>query len=105
MVRECPKCHLINPPTAVHCDCGYEFETGRVVRQGQPRRELGLFQSLWVARLGAVGLFIALVGVVLLMMELTGKEPDGWGVVRSIGIIAVAGCLLAYATWRSNRSA
>lgn len=103
MVLECPKCRLINPPTALQCDCGYEFATGQVVRQGGPRRNLGFFQSLWVARLGAIGLFIALVGVVLLLMELTSKEPDGWGVVRSLGIIAVAGGLLGYAIWRSNR--
>jgi hypothetical protein len=31
MVRECPNCGLVNPPTAPRCDCGYEFESGRVV--------------------------------------------------------------------------
>ena len=24
-VRECPSCGLINPPTAVYCDCGWNF--------------------------------------------------------------------------------
>jgi hypothetical protein len=30
MVRECPKCGTVSPPTAEQCDCGYEFATGRV---------------------------------------------------------------------------
>jgi hypothetical protein len=38
MVRECPKCGLINPPTAEQCDCGYEFATGRVTGLRAPRR-------------------------------------------------------------------
>src|SRR5262245_39316683 len=37
MVRECPKCGLISPPTAEQCDCGYEFATGRVTAPPVPR--------------------------------------------------------------------
>ena len=22
---DCPNCHLLNPPTAMRCDCGYDF--------------------------------------------------------------------------------
>ena len=28
----CPRCKLVNPPTAKRCDCGYDFETRTVER-------------------------------------------------------------------------
>src|SRR5258708_38376884 len=28
----CPRCGLVNPPTAKRCDCGYDFETKTVER-------------------------------------------------------------------------
>jgi hypothetical protein len=28
MTKDCPRCKLVNPPTATRCDCGYDFATG-----------------------------------------------------------------------------
>ena len=30
-VKDCPACGLVNPPTAVLCDCGWDFGAGRRV--------------------------------------------------------------------------
>ena len=27
---KCPNCGLINPESALHCDCGYNFESSRI---------------------------------------------------------------------------
>lgn len=28
--RKCPRCHLINPETALRCNCGFDFASGRI---------------------------------------------------------------------------
>ncbi len=38
----CPKCHLVNPDSALRCDCGYDFESGTV-------RESYLRSKNWAA--------------------------------------------------------
>jgi hypothetical protein len=43
----CPNCELVNPPTSIRCDCGYDFQTHRIEKPyvlpsvGQPRTRWG----------------------------------------------------------------
>ena len=35
MSKQCPTCGLVNPLPALRCDCGYNFETGKIDVIGQ----------------------------------------------------------------------
>src|SRR6266567_3557520 len=58
---ECPRCGLANPATAIRCDCGYDFRSGRM--SGQPatgdRTGTGQFISAESLARWTVGLLIA----------------------------------------------
>ena len=34
---KCPKCELINPDSAVQCDCGFNFASGRMDQVGKEK--------------------------------------------------------------------
>ena len=42
MAKECPHCKLIVPPETGTCDCGYEFNTGRIGSSLDPNFHGGL---------------------------------------------------------------
>lgn len=84
---ECPKCHLVNPPSSDVCDCGYSFEKGvhigRPTVRSQPtfasgpgqgryhvleRISVGYYIAAWVVSIGLVA-----VGIILLTQ---GNEPQ-----------------------------
>ena len=77
MPKDCPRCHLVNPPDAQRCDCGYDFVTGRAehsyLTPGQVRRAV-------LASGGGLGA----VGAVLLLYQLVGaawRHLSGAGTV------------------------
>jgi membrane-bound acyltransferase YfiQ involved in biofilm formation len=61
---DCPRCKLVNPDTALRCDCGYDFES-KAVKQPYFKQELPkgihhflifllVWNVLWVFVSGAV---------------------------------------------------
>lgn len=36
--KNCPKCHIINAPNAVKCECGYVFSTDECLTDSQIRK-------------------------------------------------------------------
>ena len=68
--RECPKCGLVNPGTALKCDCGYNFITesedeaimlGVAGEQRDGKPPLSSTRIITELFLGAVGGFVGLV--------------------------------------------
>jgi hypothetical protein len=88
--KDCPKCGLVNPPTAQRCDCGYDFLSRsmqgsynpQAVRQAWERRR----GQLWLGMCGsAVVLFIGLIR--LLSSPIDGVVVLAAGVLGSLGFV------------------
>ena len=37
---KCPRCGLINPDNAMHCDCGFDFQTGSAEAERERKEQL-----------------------------------------------------------------
>ena len=82
MVRECPRCGLVSPPTAPQCDCGYDSADG-VVRGVDPARS-----RPWGPMVGCslppVG---ALIGLATALRMFPQREGLGFIFVGLMGVI------------------
>jgi hypothetical protein len=38
-VKDCPKCRLVSPDSALRCDCGYDFDSGAMKESYLPLKE------------------------------------------------------------------
>jgi hypothetical protein len=68
---DCPKCNLVNPPTAERCDCGYDFKTGTLEQSYLTERDHHLSKP---AITGAV--VLAFLAVRLVYSDLQGWQED-----------------------------
>ncbi len=70
--KKCPNCRLYNPPSAIRCDCGYDFETASMKRPYLVKHSLTAIttSSLWAT-------------VILKTLYWTGIIV-GWGLMQSI---------------------
>ena len=57
---DCPKCGLINPDTAMRCDCGYDFKTG-AMKTSYSQQKL----PYWVKGLVVLAITIGVLFVVI----------------------------------------
>jgi hypothetical protein len=63
--QNCPKCGLVNPPTAQRCDCGWDFVSRRQARSYlEPKQRLPIAAGIG----GGIILVIILVRVLLTLL-------------------------------------
>src|SRR5580658_10003680 len=51
---ECPNCHLVNPPNAPRCDCGYDFATGQIEKRAARIVRVSYVVAFVMAGLGLI---------------------------------------------------
>jgi Na+/phosphate symporter len=88
---KCPRCGVINAPTAERCDCGYGFADASIVRPTVP--------VVPGARLRQVGCSVALVAFLLSILANRARAATGnllFGVAGDVLMVVV---FLAFAAW------
>ncbi len=85
----CPNCKLLNPDTAQRCDCGYDFITKLDIPEPEEFRWLiDLPRPRQVIKKPdpvPVGVFLALLGLVLILSNLRGEDAV-YGLV-ALGVV------------------
>ena len=104
MVRDCPACGLVNPPTAIMCDCGYDFVNKRrqsVGRESGP----GTFESMYLARLIFVAIVMGIGGIITISRGANEPDEGQMALKLAIGVGLVFGAVVAFIfLWRrANR--
>ncbi len=89
--KNCPKCHIINAPTATRCECGYHFTEGEIVTDSDVNRQLRAAKRRRLLYTIPVVLFL------ILYFSLSIKFGFLQVLVYSVGFVIVA-LLLLYIT-------
>jgi drug/metabolite transporter (DMT)-like permease len=107
MVWDCPKCGLVNPPEAQFCDCGYDVVAKRVDREHAPKASgspHGFFATYRYLRLGLGGFAAGTIGIILLVWELSEKQPETWNIIRALLLVLFGFGFVGFLIWHSNKS-
>jgi len=95
---DCPKCKLVNPPTAARCDCGYDFETGTMEASYLSERDKQLSKPEIA---GAIFITAILARIAFRLMTAAAEERSGWPLVFALSIF---GALAGFWIWKRKRS-
>jgi hypothetical protein len=100
-VKDCPRCGLVNPPTAQRCDCGYDFASRTVQSSYLTGREAARMISPSAAEVVAC-VVVPVIGLILglrarargrvragnTMLAISGVVLGVWGVIRLLVLAA-----------------
>ena len=91
--KNCPFCRLTNPPSAMRCDCGYDFVAADATPARQQARSLGRDPASRAMAAGIGALLtlggVALVGFALWGVSATTDHAGGRGATK-VGLYGVA---------------
>lgn len=86
---ECPRCRLMNPDSAMRCDCGYDFQS-RTVKV--PYHNENLTIPVWIPCVLIIGSVVNLLSMVARSAESSDKE----GLANGVLIFSIWGCLVFF---------
>ncbi len=93
----CPHCHLVNPPDAWRCDCGYDFRDGSFSADNAISGLRSSFCSIRTASLAGMAVN-TIVCLGLFLATPLGRAQTAWPLVAAIlGAFAVFAFLLSLA--------
>lgn len=89
---ECPNCKLVNPPTSMRCDCGYDFQTHTIEQPYLTERDRRLARES-----ATTGIFLA----VLLTLEFALRLRSAVVARHSValGVLTVVLVGVSFAAW------
>jgi hypothetical protein len=77
--KTCPKCALVHPPSAMYCECGYDFIGGRMNSRHASRVQKPPPVSSTLAHVGLRFAVVACIGILLrLLLTVVGVPIGRW---------------------------
>ncbi len=89
--KSCPSCDLIHPESALRCECGYDFESGRLEGPRAPSKPGPWFENPYVAIAA-----LCLCGVIGVFLVARTPRLSPWEKALCISLWAVMASLAVY---------
>ena len=94
-MKDCPNCKLVNPDSALRCDCGYDFPTGNLEHSYLTHKDKKMAG-------GAIGgIFAVYLLTRLILIGTTGKlDPQ----MKVVALLLLAIITISVIVWRGRSS-
>jgi hypothetical protein len=86
--KSCPVCKLVNPATAMECDCGYSFVTDEMTARGEERARQQEHRSWANGRL-IIGVVLLVIGILVTVVTYSDASDSGGTYTIAYGAMIV----------------